>query len=112
MGRSALTFVLAAAALVACARGGGQTSDAAPDTPGPIDAAIDGNSCSAQPCTILPQCGCGGTQACDVDTSDSMGAACRSVLVEGNETATCSALDRCAKGYVCLGGAAASCKKY
>jgi hypothetical protein len=112
MGQLPLSFVLAALALVACASGSGSSSDAATDTPRPIDAAIDGNNCSAQPCTILPQCGCGATQACDVDTSDSMGGACRSVLVEGKETATCSALDRCDKGFVCLGGATATCKKY
>ncbi|HEY5949303.1 MAG TPA: hypothetical protein VIV40_27605 [Kofleriaceae bacterium] len=112
MGRFFL--VLSLAATVACARGsGGQTGDAAPDTHAPIDAAIDGNGCASQPCTILPQCGCGQTSACDVDTTDSVGTACRPVNVPGRETASCSGLDRCDKEYVCLGGATyATCKKY
>lgn len=116
MGRIPLLFVLAT--VVACAKGGAveQHTDAPPvpvDTAKPIDAMIDGNGCSVQPCSIIPQCGCGATSACDVDTTDSMGTTCRSVNVPGKETATCSSLDKCDKGYVCLGGAAyATCKKY
>jgi hypothetical protein len=109
-----LFTILAFAMLVACARGSSNTSDAAAaDTPKPIDAAIDGNNCSVQPCSILPQCGCAQTSACDVDTTDSMGTACRPVNVPGKETSACTALDRCDKGYVCLGGSTyATCKKY
>ncbi|HEY5927709.1 MAG TPA: hypothetical protein VIV11_38755 [Kofleriaceae bacterium] len=106
-----LTF----ATLVACARGGSsdQPGDAAPDTPTPIDAMIDGNGCATQPCSILPQCGCTQTSACDVDTGDNMGTVCRPVNVPGKETATCNGLDKCDQGYVCLGGATyATCKKY
>jgi hypothetical protein len=107
--------VLALCALAACAKAAssGTQGDAAPDTAKPIDAAIDGNGCAAQPCTILPQCGCAGQTACDVDTSDNMGTACRPVNVPGRETSACTSLDRCDKGYVCLGGSSyATCKKY
>ena len=116
MGR--LPAVLVFATVVACAHGGApaQEIDAADppaDTAKPIDAAIDGNGCSAQPCSILPQCGCAATSACDVDTTDNMGTACRPVNVPGKETSTCSGLDKCDKAYVCLGGATyATCKKY
>jgi hypothetical protein len=113
MGR--VRYFLMLATLVACAKGSASHgSDAAPvDTSKPIDAAIDGNSCSVQPCSILPQCGCASTSACDVDTSDSMGTACRPVNVAGTETSACTGLDRCDKGFVCLGGSTyATCKKY
>ena len=107
-------LLIALVALAACAKaGGGDTDATASDTSRPIDALADGNGCTAQPCTILPQCGCGGATACDVDTSDNNGAACRSITAPGKETATCTGLDGCDRGYVCLGGAAyASCKKY
>ena len=98
---------------VACARGGGGQADGNSDTQKTSDAMIDGNGCAAQPCTILPQCGCLGATACDLDTSDNMGTMCRSVVQPGQETSTCNTQDKCDKGYVCLGGAAfASCKKY
>jgi hypothetical protein len=100
-------------ALAACARGEGTGSDAAVDTSKPADAAIDAFACSQMPCSIIPQCGCVGVRACDVDTSDAMGTACRSILAPGQETSTCTALDRCDAGYVCLGASgSASCKKY
>lgn len=106
-------LILMLATLVACAKGSGQTGDAAPDTSKPIDAEIDGNGCAMQPCTILPQCGCGITSACDVDTTDSMGTTCRPVNVPGKETAACTGIDKCDQGYVCLGGSTyATCKKY
>src|SRR5690606_12152439 len=71
------------------------------------------NECPMQPCSILPQCGCVGVTACDVDVTDNMGTACSSVLQPGRETSTCIGLDRCDAGYVCLGGSgSASCKKY
>lgn len=115
MWRPAMVLALVLAAVAACAHGAGsdKPGDAAPDTSKPADASIDGNGCSMQPCTILPQCGCTGASACDVDVSDSMGTACRSVLTPGTETSTCTSLDKCDKGYVCLGGATyATCKKY
>jgi hypothetical protein len=111
MGR--LCLILMLATVVACAKGSANQTDAAPDTPKPIDAAIDSNGCATQPCAILPQCGCGPTSACDLDTTDTMGTACRPVNVPGRETGACNSLDKCDKGYVCLGGAAyATCKKY
>lgn len=100
-------------ALAACASGSGQSHDAPPDPKPPADAAPDTTTCSMQPCDILPQCGCVGVRACDVDASDGMGTACRSILEPGKETSACSTLDRCDAGYVCLGGATSgSCKKY
>src|SRR6185503_2688665 len=107
--------MLACALLFACAHGGGdQTDGSTGDTNKPIDSMIDGNGCMVQPCSILPQCGCGmGANACDVDVSDNMGTACRAVNQPGKETSTCTSLDKCDKGYVCLGGGSfASCKKY
>ncbi|MCW5806301.1 MAG: hypothetical protein KIT31_28305 [Deltaproteobacteria bacterium] len=81
-----------------------------------IDAAVlppDGNGCGTQPCDILPQCGCG-AGACDIDFSDLTGTACRQIIMQGNETATCSLGNAyCSAGFVCLGGAGGrSCKKY
>jgi len=105
--------LVATFALAACARGSGAPGDAPTDTPRPADAAIDAIECAMQPCSILPQCGCDGVRACDVDTSDGMGTACRSILEPGHEDTSCSTLDRCDQGYVCLGGASSgSCKKY
>jgi hypothetical protein len=101
------------AALGACAKGGVSGADASIDAPRPIDAAIDSNNCSQQPCSILPQCGCTGANACDVDTSDGDGTACRNILTPGKETNTCTTNTTCDGGYVCVGGNAfASCKKY
>jgi hypothetical protein len=109
-----LVTVIVLATLVACAKGSGQQTDAAPaDTPKPIDAAPDSNNCAQQPCSILPQCGCSQTSACDVDLSDNAGTACRPVNVPGTETSTCNGPDKCDKTYVCLGGSTyATCKKY
>jgi hypothetical protein len=107
----ALLVLLGAAS--ACAKAGSNQSDAMVDTTGAIDAAIDSNGCATQPCSILPQCGCGGGNACDIDVSDNTGTACRSVATPGTETAACNAINQCDKGFVCLGGSAyASCKKY
>lgn len=107
--RAALLLAL----LVACARGGASTSDAAIDAPTIVDAAIDGNGCSVQPCSILPQCGCTGQNACDLDQADDMGTACRNILTPGTETSTCTTQTGCDRGFVCIGGAAyASCKRY
>lgn len=108
-----LWLVFGLAALSACAKAGSGSTDAATDSSRPIDAMVDGNGCAVQPCSILPQCGCGGANACDIDLSDSMGTACRPVTSAGQETATCNGPDACDKGFVCLGGSSfASCKKY
>jgi hypothetical protein len=106
---SLLTLLLAASA---CARATGAQSDAATDTT-VVDTTIDGNGCSSQPCSILPQCGCGGANACDVDISDGKGTSCRAVTDMGHENSACSMIYQCDTGYVCIGGTgASSCKKY
>jgi len=107
MGRL-LTFVLA---LSACANA--STDDQHIDGPKPIDVQIDSNGCPVQPCTILPQCGCAGSSACDLDALIGAGTSCRAVNSPGRETASCNSLEDCDKGYVCLGNSVyASCKKY
>jgi hypothetical protein len=73
---------------------------------------LDSNGCSTQPCSILPQCGCSLTQSCDVDTGDDVGTTCRDIIANGNEDDTCTGQADCDRGYVCLGGATPSCKKY
>jgi hypothetical protein len=75
---------------------------------------MDANNCAMQPCSILPtQCGCAPGSACDVDTMDLMGTACRLVTTPGHETNTCGSLKDCDAGYVCLGQTGSSaCKKY
>ncbi len=107
----------------ACAKASGEqpdgplgAGDAATivDAPDVDDAASepDANTCATQPCDILSQCGCG-ADACDIDNTDNMGTACRTVFTPGRETATCSNPTRCDAGYVCLvGGNIGSCKKY
>lgn len=109
-----VTFLALLLVASACARAGSShETDATPVDTKAIDAAIDGNGCATQPCSILPQCGCGGGKACDLDTSDNNGTACRSVTMPGTETSTCNSLSQCAAGYICLGGGgASSCKKY
>jgi len=63
-----------------------------------------------QPCDILPQCGCAADQACDIDTSDLMGTACRTVSASPkSEGQACSNAAQCDVGTVCLGG---FCRKY
>jgi len=106
-------FALVVAAS-ACARAtSGSPSDAVEDTSSAVDAAIDSNGCSSQPCSILPQCGCNGANACDIDVSDNKGTSCRAINTPGTESSSCTMLYQCDKGFVCIGGsAAASCKKY
>lgn len=108
-----LWLLFGLAALSACAKAGSGTTDAGGDSSRPIDAQADGNGCAVQPCSILPQCGCGGANACDIDLNDNMGTACRPVTTPGTETSTCTDPKGCDKGFVCLGGSTyASCKKY
>lgn len=106
-------------AIVACATATrpGQQGDAPPaqhDAPPPMpDAMPDGNNCATQPCSILPQCGCGANMACDINVMTQMGTACRSVAATGHETDHCTSSANCDVGYVCLGPAGqSSCKKY
>jgi hypothetical protein len=105
--------------------GGGGDIDGAP---GAIDAAVidgqglggidastpaDASTCPTSPCDLVQQCGCGPTQACDIDGSDLIGTACRGVTVAGDENDTCTAASQCGAGYVCVGDAAGeSCKAY
>jgi len=100
--------------LSACATAtSGSTSDATgsgTSDGGIIDAKPDANTCAMQPCSIIPQCGCAG--ACDIDGSDLMGTACRTIMSPGVESNTCTGPKDCAGGYVCLGAANASCHKY
>lgn len=98
-------------ALAACANASHDGDN--PDGSRPIDVQIDSNGCPVQPCTILPQCGCIGLSACDLDAVAAAGTACRTIATQGHETASCDSLDDCDRGYVCLGNSAyASCKKY
>jgi len=93
------------------ASGGDDVIDAVITT-GP-DAPPDANNCASQPCDVATQCGCALDHSCDVDTSDLMGGACRPITSPGHETDTCTSLEECDRGYVCIGGAtASSCKKY
>lgn len=109
----ARALLLLALALASCAQGSTRPVDAGADAPRRIDAAIDGNGCSVQPCSILPQCGCPGQSACDVDTDDDMGTACRTILTPGTETSACTGSTGCDRDFACIGGSAyASCKKY
>lgn len=111
MHRVALLIALAATA--ACAKATLSGGDASTDSSRPVDAMADGNGCAQQPCSIIPQCGCGGATACDLDVNDNNGTACRSLTTPGKEDAACNSLDDCDRGYVCLGGSSyASCKKY
>ncbi len=108
--RCVVVLVLVAG-LGACASGNATQTDAPPV--GKSDAAIDSNGCTMQPCDILPQCGCNGNTACDIDLVDQSGTTCRSINLAGKETAACTNPNECDRGYVCLGGSAfASCKKY
>jgi hypothetical protein len=84
------------------------------DTAKQIDAAPDIDaSCMSSSCDILAQTGCCPAQACDIDTSDLNGSACRKVNHMGHETNICGNLLDCDQGFVCLGPtSASSCKKY
>jgi hypothetical protein len=108
-----LAVLLALAAVTACAKGSSAPTDAAVDGRNLADASIDSNGCSVQPCSILPQCGCPGQNACDLDETDKVGTACRNILTPGTETSTCTMNKQCDQNFTCIGGSAyASCKKY
>jgi len=106
-----VVLALVAASIGACAGANVGPVDSAP--PGQSDALIDGNGCATQPCSILPQCGCNGNTACDVDLVDEDGAACRPINAPGTETSSCTAPNECDRGFACIGGSSfRSCKKY
>lgn len=101
-----------ACCLFACASAGTSNPNTDSGLPPGGDAipAIDGNNCVNQPCDILTQCGCPAASACDVDTQDLDGPACRQLVGGASpEGGPCSNLSQCAGGTVCLGG---FCKKY
>lgn len=86
---------------------GAATVDSPPVTP---DGATDALVCAKSPCSMVPQCGCGANQACDLDTSMlATGAtACRSAGI-GTEETTCTQAATCTAGYGCIGG---HCRKW
>ena len=110
-----MRLVLLALALSACATASSGTNDAngSAGDGGVVDSAPDANTCSVQPCSILPQCGCNASSACDIDGSDLMGTACRMISSPGITSNACNGPRDCDRGYVCLGPTgAASCHKY
>ena len=88
--------------------------DAMPIDSSPIDAMpIDGSTCPTTPCDLVAQCGCGTNQACDIDFTDLMGTACRGVATAGDQNDTCTAINQCGAGYVCVGdGTNNTCEQY
>jgi len=102
--------------IAGCAQASPREQQDAP--PVQIDAASDATVdaaavCAMQPCDIQTQCGCSANQACDIDTSDLMGNACRNKLDTGIEGQTCGGPAACAKKYVCIGsGSNRSCERY
>jgi hypothetical protein len=110
------TLVIGLAAVIACAtasrdNGSGDAAGNGDGTQGDGQQ-LDANTCATQPCDIPTQCGCG-SGACDIDGSDLMGTACRTITTPGQETGACAGPSDCDKGYVCLGGTNdASCHKY
>jgi hypothetical protein len=109
-----MRFALLALALTACASASSGTTDSngTVDDGGVVDSAPDANTCATQPCSILPQCGCA-SGACDIDGTDLMGTACRTIMSPGIETTTCAGPKECDHGYVCLGATGqAACHKY
>ncbi len=106
-------LAVAGCMVIACATAGRDqpnTQSDAPATDAPaVD--IDANNCATQPCDILTQCGCPAAQACDIDGSDLVGTACRTVATTAKaEGGTCANTDACLAGNVCLSGG--FCKKY
>jgi hypothetical protein len=93
--------------------GNDPTGDGGSDLPDGGPGAPDAAACVSSPCDLVPQCGCPSNQACDLDFSDLVGTACRGVATPGTEVNTCSAINQCAAGYVCLGGSgSSSCMRY
>jgi hypothetical protein len=76
---------------------------------GTIDApgasAADANSCSHQPCTLAPQCGCAAGMSCDLDGANlaTGGTVCRAAGA-GTEATLCTADTDCKVGNSCVGG--------
>jgi hypothetical protein len=71
-------------------------------------------SCPTQPCDLVEQCGCPTGEACDLNGAElaTGGTECRGVNAQGQEASTCSNVEDCASGYVCLGSNPGQCRKY
>ncbi len=103
-------LLLVLCTLAACARasppagdgGAGVDGAAAGDGGG---GELDADSCTAEPCSLLDQCGCGDNQVCDLDRDDLPSGAtdCRDVTAPGTALANCASTTECAGGYGCLG---------
>ena len=94
--------------------GGTGGSDGGPTSDGG-GGGIDADVCTAEPCSLLEQCGCGATQVCDLDRDDLPGGAtrCRDVTAPGTELANCSSSTECAGGFGCLGATGfMQCRRY
>jgi hypothetical protein len=78
--------------------GDGTGGDDGTGIPGPDE------SCSADPCSLTEQCGCGAEQACDLSpTGYAQGVAtCRKADPAGTSTASCVTNEQCAAGYSCV----------
>lgn len=83
--------------------GGAGGVDGAPASDG--GGGADADTCAAEPCSLLDQCGCGATQVCDLDRDQLAAGAteCRDVTVPGAERANCASSTECAGGFACLG---------
>jgi len=107
-------WLLLITALAGCASAGGDKP--AVDSPPPVDTPpppVDMfNGCATQPCDILTQCGCASTDSCDIDFADFAGTACRVINTPGREDATCDSSSKCDRGFACIGGSQATCRKY
>jgi len=111
----------AALLLASCATAGNSDDDddivvppdADPSQPDgtPVGGGIDagGGTCPTSPCDLVQQCGCTSPQVCDLSLSMLGSTTCRGVTAPGMESSSCTALEDCAGGYVCVSG---SCSKY
>ncbi len=102
-------LLLLALALAACARAAAPGGDGGPAVDGaPLSDAASGDdadTCEAEPCSLLDQCGCSNTQVCDLDRGAlaSGTTECRDVTSPGTDRANCEATTECAGGFGCLG---------
>ena len=113
-------LLLIACLAFACAKGspaGGDGGAGAVDgaASGDGGGGVDADTCTAEPCSLLDQCGCGATQVCDLDRDQLASGAtdCRDVTAPGTEQANCASSTECAAGYGCLGVADfMQCRRY
>jgi hypothetical protein len=112
IGMGRVVVLLALVVTAACAKGSPMETDRNTEPDARVQLDAPHNGCDQQPCSILPQCGCSGPTACDVDSADDEGTACRSITTPGTETTACASATDCDRGFICLGGSGASCKRY